>query len=156
MNAPPKFRPLVNTIGTILPVIAAYGVYVLCVMYSFAVVGLSLFFGLLRRDNATLADTAWAAGVYHFPVDDAFGRARCGEPLGASASGPLAGDDCAGVGGGAPRSRRSTATAAAATTAQLQLARARDPHALLGARREGTRARPIASRLPSPPFDPDA
>ena len=43
MNAPPKFRPLVNTIGTILPVIAAYGVYVLCVMYSFAVVGLSLF-----------------------------------------------------------------------------------------------------------------
>ena len=61
VNAPPKFRPLVNTIGTILPVIAAYGVYVLCVMYSFAVVGLSLFFGLLRRDNATLADTAWAA-----------------------------------------------------------------------------------------------
>ena len=73
--------------------------YVLCVMYSFAVVGLSLFFGLLRRDNAQLADTAWAAGVYHFPVDDAFGRTRCGEPLGANASGPLAaGDDCADVG----------------------------------------------------------
>ena len=93
MNAPPKFRPLVNTIGTILPVIAAYGVYVLCVMYSFAVVGLSLFFGLLRRDNATLADTAWAAGVYHFPVDDAFGRARCGGGANASAA-AAAGDDC--------------------------------------------------------------
>ena len=54
----PGVSVIVSSFIAMLPAIARYVTVLLCVMYSFAVVGVELFSGHLRRDNPTLVNSA--------------------------------------------------------------------------------------------------